>query len=83
MSRKKRSIRFSHDALVSAEVHGKARVAGQPPRHLGVAVRGVVVHDQVQAWVLGRTAVDWSAAMTKTSHCGSFRLDDTIFERVR
>lgn len=40
------------------EVRGGTRMAGQPLLHRGVAVRGVVVHDQMQAQVLGRTAVD-------------------------
>ncbi len=40
------------------EVHDEARVAGQPLLHVRVAVRGVVVHDQMQAQVLGRAALD-------------------------
>ena len=40
------------------EMHDEARVPRQPLLDIGVAVRGVVVHDQVQAQVLGREAVD-------------------------
>ncbi len=58
MSRKKRSTMFSHDAEVGREVHVKARVLGQPVLHHRVLVRGVVVGDQVQRFVLGCLAVD-------------------------
>ena len=40
------------------EVDDKARVSGQPLLHFGMVVRGVVVHDQMQAQVFGRFAVD-------------------------
>ena len=40
------------------EVHDEARMLGQPGLHVGVGVRGVVVHDQMQLQVLGRLAVD-------------------------
>jgi hypothetical protein len=40
------------------EMHDKARVLGRPLLRIGVAMRGVVVHDQMQAQVLGRAVVD-------------------------
>ena len=38
-------------------MHDEARIAVQPLLPLGVVVGGVVVHEQMQAQVLGRTAV--------------------------
>lgn len=40
------------------EMHDKARVLGRPLLRIGVAMHGVVVHDQMQAQVLGRAVVD-------------------------
>ena len=41
-----------------SEVHKEPRVPGQPPLHLGVLVRGIVVCAQVQVLVARRDIVD-------------------------
>lgn len=40
------------------EVHDQARVPRQPLLNIGVAVYGVVIHDQMQAQMLGSATVD-------------------------
>jgi class 3 adenylate cyclase len=67
-----------------SEVHDEARVPRQPLLNLGVAVRGVVVHDQMQRQMLGRAAIDepqelepFTVAMPRLAH-----RDHAAVERV-
>lgn len=56
MSRKKRSIMLSHDALVGVKLYDKAWMPLEPRLHTGVLVGGVVIDNEMQLlfWRCGR-----------------------------
>src|SRR5574338_818420 len=58
MLRKKRATLLSHDAGSRREMDMETRVLVQPLLDLGMLVRRIVVADQMQSLVLGRSPVD-------------------------